>query len=126
VTSVGVLPDNLAGEDAFSSANAILALLKDEGITAVVIEFRESVYRRSVGAELYAPALDLDATKHVLDPHATALGLPIAATKTPHFQGDMCFYFDSGDDLDGVAARHVLFPADEDKFRLYLQTQRAS
>ena len=52
---VGVLPDSLAGEDAFNSANAILPLLEDEGITAVDIEFRESMYMRSVGAELYAP-----------------------------------------------------------------------
>jgi hypothetical protein len=52
--------------------------------------------------------------KHVLDPHPTALGHPIAAMKTPHFQGNMCFYFKASDDLDGVTARHVLFPADED------------
>ena len=37
---VGVVPDSLAGEDAFNSANALLALLKDEGIADVDIEFR--------------------------------------------------------------------------------------
>ncbi len=111
---VGVLPDSLAGEDAFNSANAILALLEDEGITAVDIEFRESVFRRSVGAELYEPASDLDAMRHVIDPLTTALGLPIAAAKTPHFQGTMGFYFKDGDDFYGVTARHVLFPTDED------------
>ena len=111
---VGVLPDSLAGEDAFNSANAILALLEDEGIAAVDVEFRESVFRRSVGAKLYEPASDLDAIRHVIDPLTTALGLPIAAAKTPHFQGTMGFYFKDGDDLYGVTARHVLFPADED------------
>jgi hypothetical protein len=111
---VGVLPDSLAGEDAFNSANAILALLEDEDITAVDIEFRESVFRRSAGAELYEPASSLDATRHVIDPLTTALGLPIAAAKTPHFQGTMGFYFKSGDNLYGVTARYVLFPADED------------
>ncbi|KAF8467938.1 hypothetical protein DFH94DRAFT_795956 [Russula ochroleuca] len=111
---VGVLPDSLAGEDAFNSANAILALLEDEDITAIDIEFRESVFRRSAGAELYEPASDLDATKHVIDPLSTALGLPIAGAKTPHSQGTMGFYFNDGDDLYGVTARHVLFPADED------------
>ena len=110
---VGVLPDSLATEDAFNSANAILALLKNEGITAVDIEFRESVFRRSAGAELYEPASDLDATRHVIDPLTTALGLPIAAAKTPHFQGTMGFYFRDQNDLYGVTARHVLFPADE-------------
>ena len=88
---VGVLPDSLAGEDAFNSANAILALLKDEGITAIDIEFRESVFRRSAGAELYEPASDLDATRHVIDPLTTAFGLPIAAAKMPHFQGTWAF-----------------------------------
>ncbi|KAJ6588649.1 hypothetical protein B0H19DRAFT_1248273 [Mycena capillaripes] len=111
---VGVLPDSLAGEDAFNSANAILALLEDEDITAVDIEFRESVFRRSAGAELYEPASDLDATRHVIDPLTIALGLPIAAAKTPHLQGTMGFYFNDGDDLYGVTARYVLFPADED------------
>jgi hypothetical protein len=111
---VGVLPDTLTGEDAFNSANAIVAFLEDKGITAIDIEFRESVFRRSAGAELYKPASDLDAIRHVIDPLTTALGLPIAAAKTPHFQGTMGFYFKDGDDLYGVTARHVLFPADED------------
>lgn len=111
---VGVLPDSLVGEDAFNSANAILALLKGEGVTDVDIEFRESVFGRSAGAELYEPASDLDATRHVIDPLTTALGISIAAAKTPHIQGTMGFYFKDGDDLYGVTARHVLFPADED------------
>ncbi|KAE9400893.1 hypothetical protein BT96DRAFT_965147 [Gymnopus androsaceus JB14] len=111
---VGVLPDSLAGEDAFNSANAILELLKNEGITTVEVEFRESVFRRSAGAELYEPASDLDATRHVIDPLTTALGVPIAAAKAPHIQGTMGFYFKHGNDLYGVTARHVLFPADED------------
>ena len=110
---VGVLLDSLAGEDAFNSANAILSLLENEGIADVDIEFRESVFRRSAGAKLYEPASDLDATRHVIDPLTTALGLPIAAAKTPHFQGTLGFYFKDGDDLYGVTARHVLFPADE-------------
>ena len=110
---VGVVPDSLAGEDAFNSANALLALLKDEGIADVDIEFRESVFRRSVSTELYEPASDLDATRHVIDPLTTALGLPITAAKTPHLQGTMGFYFQEGDNLYGVTARHVLFPADE-------------
>ena len=110
---VGVVPDSLAGEDAFNSANALLALLKDEGIADVDIEFRESVFRRSVSAELYEPASDLDATRHVIDPLTTALGLPITAAKMPHLQGTMGFYFQEGDNLYGVTARHVLFPADE-------------
>ncbi|KIO31335.1 hypothetical protein M407DRAFT_220464, partial [Tulasnella calospora MUT 4182] len=111
---IGVLPDTLAGEVALNSANAILALLEGEGIKAVDIEFRESVFRRSAGAELYKPASYLDPTRHVIDPLTTALGLPIVAANTPHLQGTMGFYFKDGDNLYGVTARHVLFPADED------------
>ncbi|KAF9786177.1 hypothetical protein BJ322DRAFT_1210693 [Thelephora terrestris] len=110
VSWVGVLPDSVAGEDAFNPANAILTLPEDEGITAVDIEFRESVLGRSAGAEPYEPASDLDATRHVVDPLNTALGLPIAAANMHHFLGTMGFYFKDSDDLYG---RHVLFPADE-------------
>ena len=113
---VGVLPDSLTGKDAFNSANTILALLKDEGIAAVDVEFRESVFSRSAGAKLCEPASDSDSTRHVIDCLTTALGIPIAAAKTPHFQGTLGFYFKDGDDLYGVTARHVLFPEDEDKF----------
>ncbi|KIO04556.1 hypothetical protein M404DRAFT_15448 [Pisolithus tinctorius Marx 270] len=100
---VGALPDSLTGEDAFDLANAILVLLEDE----------DSLFRHSAGAELYQPASDLDVIGHVIDPLTTALGLPIASAKMPHFQGTMGFYFKSGDDLCGVTARRVLFPAGE-------------
>lgn len=121
---IGVFPDSLAGEDAFNSANAILALLEDEDIIAVDIEFRESVFRRSAGAELYEPASNLDVTRHVIDPLTTALGLAIAAARTPHLQGTMGFYFNDGNDLYGVTARHVLFPADEDNSDYIYNTSR--
>ncbi|KAJ7600564.1 hypothetical protein C8J56DRAFT_813361 [Mycena floridula] len=111
---IGVLPDSLAGKDAFNSANLILALLDKEGITDVDIEFRESVFRPSAGAKLYKPALDTHPTRYVIDPLTTALGLSIAAAKTPYIQGTMGFYFKDGDELYGVTARHVLFPGDED------------
>lgn len=110
---IGVIPDSLAGEDAFNAANSILAILEDEDIAGIDVEFRESVFRRSAGAELYGPADNLDPTKHVIDPLTTALGLPIAAQKTPNIQGTMGFYFKDGNALYGVTARHVLFPADE-------------
>ncbi|KAJ7194679.1 hypothetical protein GGX14DRAFT_678224 [Mycena pura] len=110
---IGVLTGSLAGEDAFNSANAILALLEEEEITGVDVEFRESVFRRSAGAELYGPASDVNAIRHVIDPLTTTLGLPIAAARTPHVQGTMGFYFKDGEDLYGVTARHVLFPEDQ-------------
>ena len=114
---IGVLPDTLLGEDAFNSANGLFDLLKRYGIHDVDIEYRESVYRRSTGPELYAPASDLDATKNVIDPLTTSLGIPIANAKTPHLQGTLGFYFAEGggsEDILAATARHVLFLSDED------------
>jgi hypothetical protein len=49
---IGVLPDTLVGEDAFNSANGLLELLERYGITDVDIEYRQSVYRRTVDPPL--------------------------------------------------------------------------
>ncbi|CAL1705516.1 unnamed protein product, partial [Somion occarium] len=114
---IGVLPDSLVGEDAFNSANGLLDLLKSHGIHDVDVEYRESVYRRSTGPELYAPASDFNPTKNVIDPLTTSLPLPIANAKTSHLQGTLGFYFAEGgesEDILAATARHVLFPRDED------------
>lgn len=110
---VGVVPESLLFNDASKSASTILELLKDEGVTDVDVEFRESVFRRSAGATLYKPPSDEDPRRSILDPLTTALGVPIAAAETPHMQGMMGFYFQDGQDLYGVTARHVLFPAED-------------
>lgn len=110
---IGVLPDSLLGEDAFNTANSLLDLLKSHDIDDVDVEYRESVYRRSSGAELYAPVEKVDPTKEVIDPLTTSLGLPIANARTPHIQGTLGFYFAEGGeskDILAVTARHVLFP----------------
>ncbi|KAI0029942.1 hypothetical protein K488DRAFT_79884 [Vararia minispora EC-137] len=93
---IGVLPDSLGGEDAPSHS-----------IHDVDVEFRP---------ELYAPVSDLDATKNVIDPLTTSLGLPISNAKTPQYQGTLGFYFAEGgesEDILAVTARYVLFPRDE-------------
>ncbi|KAG8905111.1 hypothetical protein FRB99_000675 [Tulasnella sp. 403] len=99
---VGVLPDTLTGEVAFYSANDILGLLKQHGITDVEVAYRE----------LFAPVSDLDPLKAVVDPLTIALGLPIAGLKTLEMQGTMGFYFRVGKELYAVTARHVLFQKD--------------
>jgi hypothetical protein len=77
------------------------------------VAYRESVARDFSGPELFAPVLDYDPLKAVIDPVTTALGLPIAGLKTLDRQGTMGFYFRVGKDLYAVTARHVLFPEDE-------------
>ncbi|TFY83041.1 hypothetical protein EWM64_g973 [Hericium alpestre] len=114
---IGVIPDSLGGEDAFKSANTLLNLLGSHGIHDVDVEYRESVYRRSTGPELYAPVSSLDATKNVIDPLTTSLNLPISNVRAPQCQGTLGFYFSEGGeskDILAVTARHVLFPRDED------------
>jgi hypothetical protein len=113
---IGVLPDTLIGEGAFNSANGLLELLKRYGITDVDIEYRESVYRRSVGPPLLESVSNLDSTVDIVGPLTAALGLPIAGSTTTHFQGTMGFYLAEGgesEDILAVTARHVLFPLNE-------------
>lgn len=75
--------------------------------------YRESVAQHLTGPELLAPVNDLHPLKDVIDWVTTALSLPRAGLKTLHMQGTLSFYFRVGDDLYGVTARHVLFPADK-------------
>jgi hypothetical protein len=126
---IGVLPDSLDSDDAFNSANGLLELLKRHGITDIDIEYRESVYRRSVGPPLLESVLNLDSTVDFVGPLTAALGLPIAGWTTPHFQGTMGFYLAEGGeskDILAVTARHVLFPheANTDYARTNNSTRR--
>ena len=113
---IGVLPGSLLAEEAFSSANGLLELLKGHGIHDVDVEYRESVYRSLTGPKLYEPASNLNPIKSVIDPLTTSLGLPIANAKTPHAEGTLSFYFAEGgesEDILAATARHVLFPSDD-------------
>ena len=110
---VGVLPDTLTGKVAFHSSNDILNLLKKHGISDVDAVYCKSVARAFSGPKLFAPSLDLNSLKAVIDSVTIALGLPIASVETLNRNGTMGFYFRVGDDLYGVTACHVLFPDDE-------------
>jgi len=79
---VGVLPDTLTGAVAHESATKILGLLKELGIAGVDVAYRESVARFLHGPDLFAPVLDLDPLKDVIDNLSTPLSLPIAGRKT--------------------------------------------
>jgi hypothetical protein len=110
---VGVLPDGTTGDAAFESSQDILQLLEQHDIHNIDVAYRESVAQPLTGPELLAPVNDLHPLKDVIDWVTTALSLPITGLKTLHMQGTLGFYFQVGDDLYGVTARHVLFPADQ-------------
>ena len=108
------MPDTLTGEVTFHSSNYILNLLREHGISDVDVAYRESVARSFSGPELFAPVSVRDPIEAVIDPVTTALGLPIAGLKTLNSQGTAGFFFRVDKSLYVVAARHVLFPGDQD------------
>ncbi|KAL6306131.1 hypothetical protein BKA93DRAFT_816510 [Sparassis latifolia] len=110
---VGVLPDSTTGDTAFKSSKDILQLLKQHSIHDIDVAYCESVAQPFTGPELLAPVNDLHPLKDVIDWVTTALSLPIAGLETLHMQGTLGFYFRVGDDLYGVTACHMLFPADQ-------------
>ena len=65
------------------------------------------------GPELFAPVLNSNPLKAVIDPVMTPLSLPIAGLKTLKSQGMIGFYFRAHRVLYAVTAHHVLFPEDE-------------
>ncbi|KAF8839846.1 hypothetical protein BDN67DRAFT_990623 [Paxillus ammoniavirescens] len=109
---VGVRPDSLPGEDAFSSSNEILNLLASFGIVEVEVEYRESVYKRLVGPALLRSVSNLNTTVDVRGPLTPVLGLPMAASNRPGAQGTMALSFAEGGDSNkvlGLTCHHVLF-----------------
>ncbi|KAH8108684.1 hypothetical protein DFH11DRAFT_1862160 [Phellopilus nigrolimitatus] len=112
---VGVRPDSLQAEDAFNSGNEILDLLASFDIVDVEVEYRESVYKRSVGPALLRSVSNLNTTADVRSPLTPALGLHIAASDRPGTQGTMALYFAEGGNSDkvlGLTCHHVLFKTD--------------
>jgi hypothetical protein len=113
---IGIAAESLLGEDAHTSANGRLDLLKEFGITDVEVEFRESIYTPLAGPNLLEPASNLDLDVDVRGPLTPALGLSIAAKATLHAEGTGGIYLAEGGDSSKVllvTARHVLFPPDD-------------
>ncbi|KAG5635188.1 hypothetical protein H0H81_012113, partial [Sphagnurus paluster] len=112
---IGVLPDTLSNEDAYTSANSCLNLLQQFGINDVEVEFRASIYTKSAGLGPLDFADDdpmIDFRRHL----TPVLGLSIAGQATPHHEGTGGLYFSEGGDSKNVfllTARHVLFPPSE-------------
>ncbi|KAL5531494.1 hypothetical protein ACEPAG_4371 [Sanghuangporus baumii] len=112
---IGVRPDSLQSEDAFNSGNDILRLLASFDIDDVEVEYRESIYKRSVGPALLRSVSNLNTTVDVRGPLTPALGLSIAASDSPSAQGTMALYFTEGGNSGkvlGLTCHHVLFKTD--------------
>jgi hypothetical protein len=109
---IGVAPGTLQGEDARTSADGCLDLLKRFAITDVEVEYRESIYTQSAGPNLLQPVSSLHPIVDVRGPLTPALGLSIAAWATPRAEGTGGLYLAEGGDSKKVllvTARHVLF-----------------
>lgn len=112
---IGVVPKSLQHKDAFTTAIDLLNLLAEFGVDDVEVEYRESIYRRSVGSPLLRSVSNLNATVDVRGPLTPALGLAIATVDRPDAQGTMALYFTEGgqsNKLMGLTCHHVLFKTD--------------
>jgi len=115
VVWIGVRPNSLKTKDAFNAAHDILAILENFNVHDVEVEFRESVYRCSVGPPLLKPVMDFDKTVNVRSPLTPALGLSIAATDCPTAQGTMALLFAEGGQskkILGLTCHHVVLKID--------------
>lgn len=112
---IGVCPDSLQGEQAFSLGNQITELLESFGVDDVDTEFRESIYRQLGGPPLLCPVFSLHHTVDVRGPLTPALGLSISASDMQDAQGTVGLYFAEGGTSSkvlGLTCNHVLFGAD--------------
>ncbi|KAG6886741.1 hypothetical protein C0995_005293 [Termitomyces sp. Mi166 len=93
---IGVVPGTLSSDDACTSANGCLDLLKEFGITNVEVEFCGSIYTWSAGPSFLEPVSNDHCTVDICRPLTPVLGLSIAAEATPHAEGTSGLYFAEG------------------------------
>ncbi|KAF8959249.1 hypothetical protein BDZ97DRAFT_1761585 [Flammula alnicola] len=123
---IGVMPQSLSGEDAHTAAVGCLQLLESFQLTDVEVEFRESIFARSVGPELLKSVSSTNAAAGVRAALTPALGLPIAARATSYAEGTGALYICEGRDSEKVyvlTARHVVFPPNAGSNELYNRTR---
>ncbi|KAG9075984.1 hypothetical protein FRC06_009779, partial [Ceratobasidium sp. 370] len=116
---IGVFPGSTTATAAHHAAQSVLALLQGCQITDVDVDFRESIYTRSVGPRLLRPVRDRDPLAEVVTPLTPALGLCISTRARPDAQGTMALYLAEGDGsnrLLGLSCRHVLIGPEAGNF----------
>ncbi|KAJ7584687.1 hypothetical protein C8J56DRAFT_155297 [Mycena floridula] len=111
---IGVLKGSLTSAQAHESATDILGILNQQGITNIDVAFRESVAKLSRGPDLFAPLLDDEDLKDVIDDLSTALSLSIVGQQT-NIQGTLGFYFKVGAHLYAATVRHVTHNIDDNR-----------
>ncbi|KXN93289.1 hypothetical protein AN958_00213, partial [Leucoagaricus sp. SymC.cos] len=112
---VGVRPGSLQAEHAFNAAQDILSILDTYQIRNVEVEFRESIYHRSVGPPLLKSVSNFNHTVDVRGRLTTALGLSITTAEHPNTQGTMAVYFAEGGESTKTLAltcHHVVLKVD--------------
>ncbi|KAG5653700.1 hypothetical protein H0H81_011280 [Sphagnurus paluster] len=113
VVWIGVAPQTVSTEDARTSANECLDLLRQFDMDDVEVEFRESSYVRTGRPCPRKPVINCRPTVNVHGAPTPALGLSIAAQATPCAEGTGALYLAEGGGSQNVlllTARHVLFP----------------
>jgi len=122
---VGVKPGSLSRENAEVAAVGFKKLLKEFEITDVEVAFRESLFTRSAGPQLFNYVSSVHATADVRSPLTPALGLQIAA-RAIHFEGTGGIYICEGGESKRVfilTARHVVIPPNAGRNELYARTK---
>jgi hypothetical protein len=96
-------------------------------LTDIEVEFRESIFTRSVGPKLLqSTASIINTIPSICGPLTPALGLPIAAQATSYTEGTGALYISEGPDSEKVyilTARHVVFPPNAGSNNLYNHKQ---
>jgi len=119
---IGVIPGSLSGDDGVVVAFKCRETLRENDITDVEVEIRESVVTQSAGPKLLRSADTSDPTADFCEPLTTTLGLPICAQSTPWAEGTGGLFITEGENTERlflVTARHVVFPPDEEKNELF-------
>ncbi|KAI0250101.1 hypothetical protein BJV78DRAFT_1222725 [Lactifluus subvellereus] len=99
-------------------ASKCLELLRENNVTNVEVEIRESVVTRSAGPTFLTPAYSSNPTVDVREPLTTMLGLPVCSRSTPWTEGTGGLFIAKGgkpERLLLVTACHVIFTPDKEK-----------
>ena len=123
---VGVKPGSLSRENAEVAAVGCKKLLEMFEITDVEVAFRESIFTRSAGPQLFNYVSSVHTTADVRSPLTPALGLQIAARATPYFEGTGGIYICEGGKSKKVfvlTAWHVVIPQNTGRNELYSHTK---
>jgi len=119
---IGVIPASLSEDDGVVVVFKCRETLRENGITDVEVEIRESVVTHSTGPKLLSPPSIFNPTSDFDEPLTTTLGLPICAQSTPWAEGTGGLFVTEGENTERlflVTARHVVFPPDKEKNELF-------